>query len=138
MEGLSASAMFLLLLGFMSMARAGEEPKALMCSPLAPWLLANSGTTSNLHDVFFANGVFVAVGTSQNVTCSPADLLWTNAPVYGLGGPYSGAWNGVAYGHGLFLGVGFRPVGVLRRYEGDLDGSWHDGLLMDLLADELT
>lgn len=34
--------------------------------------------------------------------------------------------------------VGFRPVGVMRRYEGDLDGTWHDGLLMDLLADELT
>jgi aminoglycoside 6'-N-acetyltransferase len=34
--------------------------------------------------------------------------------------------------------VGFRPVGVMRRYEGDLDGSWHDGLLMDLLAGELT
>ena len=34
--------------------------------------------------------------------------------------------------------VGFRPVGVMRRYEGDLDGSWHDGLLMDLLANELT
>jgi aminoglycoside 6'-N-acetyltransferase len=34
--------------------------------------------------------------------------------------------------------VGFRPVGIMRRYEGDLDGSWHDGLLMDLLADELT
>jgi aminoglycoside 6'-N-acetyltransferase len=33
--------------------------------------------------------------------------------------------------------VGFRPVGVMRRYEGALDGSWHDGLLMDLLADEL-
>ncbi|HUQ79398.1 MAG TPA: GNAT family protein [Patescibacteria group bacterium] len=33
--------------------------------------------------------------------------------------------------------VGFRPVGVMRRYEGDLDGTWHDGLLMDLLADEL-
>jgi aminoglycoside 6'-N-acetyltransferase len=33
--------------------------------------------------------------------------------------------------------VGFRPVGVLRRYERDADGSWHDGLLMDLLADEL-
>jgi aminoglycoside 6'-N-acetyltransferase len=33
--------------------------------------------------------------------------------------------------------VGFRPVGRMRRYEGDLDGSWHDGLLMDLLADEL-
>ena len=34
--------------------------------------------------------------------------------------------------------VGFRPVGVMRRYEIGLDGSWHDGLLMDLLADELV
>jgi aminoglycoside 6'-N-acetyltransferase len=32
--------------------------------------------------------------------------------------------------------VGFRPVGVMRRYERGPDGSWHDGLLMDLLADE--
>lgn len=34
--------------------------------------------------------------------------------------------------------VGFRPVGVMRQYERGLDGSWHDCLLMDLLADELT
>ena len=34
--------------------------------------------------------------------------------------------------------VGFRPVGAMRNYERALDGSWHDGLLMDLLADELT
>ena len=33
--------------------------------------------------------------------------------------------------------VGFRPVGVMRRYERGADGSWHDGLLMDLLAEEL-
>ena len=33
--------------------------------------------------------------------------------------------------------VGFRPVGVMRSYERSRDGSWHDGLLMDLLADEL-
>lgn len=34
--------------------------------------------------------------------------------------------------------VGFRPVGIMRRYEHDVDGDgWHDGLLMDLLADEL-
>jgi aminoglycoside 6'-N-acetyltransferase len=33
--------------------------------------------------------------------------------------------------------VGFRPVGVMRSYERWRDGSWHDGLLMDLLADEL-
>jgi aminoglycoside 6'-N-acetyltransferase len=34
--------------------------------------------------------------------------------------------------------VGFKPVGVMRRYERGDDGAWHDGLLMDLLADELT
>jgi len=33
--------------------------------------------------------------------------------------------------------VGFRPVGVMRNYERGVDGTWHDGLLMDLLADEL-
>jgi aminoglycoside 6'-N-acetyltransferase len=33
--------------------------------------------------------------------------------------------------------VGFRPVGVMRNYERAADGSWHDGLLMDLLAGEL-
>jgi aminoglycoside 6'-N-acetyltransferase len=34
--------------------------------------------------------------------------------------------------------VGFRPVGIMRRYERSADGTWHDGLLMDLLAEELT
>ena len=34
--------------------------------------------------------------------------------------------------------VGFRPVGTLRAYERWRDDTWHDGLLMDLLADELT
>ena len=34
--------------------------------------------------------------------------------------------------------LGFRPVGVLRDYELGPDGTWHDGLLMDLLAGELT
>ena len=33
--------------------------------------------------------------------------------------------------------VGFRPVGVMRSYERGNDGTWHDALLMDLLADEL-
>ena len=33
--------------------------------------------------------------------------------------------------------VGFRRVGVMRQYERGVDGSWHDGLLMDMLADEL-
>jgi aminoglycoside 6'-N-acetyltransferase len=34
--------------------------------------------------------------------------------------------------------VGFRSVGVMRAYERGPDGTWHDGLLMDLLAQELT
>jgi aminoglycoside 6'-N-acetyltransferase len=34
--------------------------------------------------------------------------------------------------------VGFRPVGVLRQYERGLDGTWHDGLLMEMLAAELS
>jgi aminoglycoside 6'-N-acetyltransferase len=33
--------------------------------------------------------------------------------------------------------VGFRPVGVMRQYERGPDGTWHDGLLMELLRDEL-
>ena len=33
--------------------------------------------------------------------------------------------------------VGFRPVGVMRRYQRTGD-DWEDGLLMDLLAEELT
>jgi aminoglycoside 6'-N-acetyltransferase len=34
--------------------------------------------------------------------------------------------------------VGFRPVGVLRRYDRGRDGVLRDGLLMDLLAEELV
>jgi aminoglycoside 6'-N-acetyltransferase len=33
--------------------------------------------------------------------------------------------------------VGFRPVGLMRSYERGPDGTWHDGLLMELLAGEL-
>ena len=37
-----------------------------------------------------------------------------------------------------YASLGFKPVGVMRRYERGPDGTWHDGLLMDLLADELS
>jgi aminoglycoside 6'-N-acetyltransferase len=33
--------------------------------------------------------------------------------------------------------VGFKRVGVLRRYERSSDGLWRDGVLFDLLAEEL-
>ena len=34
--------------------------------------------------------------------------------------------------------VGSRPVGIMRRYERDADGiGWHDGLLMELLDEDL-
>jgi aminoglycoside 6'-N-acetyltransferase len=32
-----------------------------------------------------------------------------------------------------YAGVGFQPVGVLRRYERQADGTWADGLFMELL-----
>jgi aminoglycoside 6'-N-acetyltransferase len=34
--------------------------------------------------------------------------------------------------------VGFKPVGIMRQCERGKDGTWHDGLLMDLLADEFV
>jgi aminoglycoside 6'-N-acetyltransferase len=34
--------------------------------------------------------------------------------------------------------AGFRPVGIMREYERGAGGVWHDGLLMDLLASDLT
>jgi aminoglycoside 6'-N-acetyltransferase len=33
--------------------------------------------------------------------------------------------------------VGFRPVGVMRSYERGPDGTFHDGLLMEMLSGEL-
>ncbi len=34
--------------------------------------------------------------------------------------------------------AGFRPVGIMRSYERDVGGAgWHDGLLMELLADDV-
>jgi aminoglycoside 6'-N-acetyltransferase len=35
-----------------------------------------------------------------------------------------------------YAGVGFRPVGVMRAYERRADGSWSDGLLMDMLRSD--
>jgi aminoglycoside 6'-N-acetyltransferase len=35
--------------------------------------------------------------------------------------------------------AGFRAVGTMRQYERDADGDgWHDGVLMELLADDLS
>lgn len=34
--------------------------------------------------------------------------------------------------------VGFRRVGVMRRYERGADGTFHDGMLLDLLPEDLT
>lgn len=33
-----------------------------------------------------------------------------------------------------YSSVGFEPIGVLRAYERQADGTWGDGLLMDMLA----
>ncbi len=38
----------------------------------------------------------------------------------------------------VYSKLGFRPVGIQRRYERGPDGTFHDGLFMDLLAEELS
>ena len=38
----------------------------------------------------------------------------------------------------VYENLGFRPVGVLRRYERVGDGVWRDALLMELLASEFV
>ena len=38
----------------------------------------------------------------------------------------------------VYAKVGFRPVGLMRNYERAQDGTWRDGLLMDLLKGELA
>jgi aminoglycoside 6'-N-acetyltransferase len=36
-----------------------------------------------------------------------------------------------------YRAVGFKPVGVMRRYDRNPDGEWEDALLLDLLDEEL-
>ena len=36
-----------------------------------------------------------------------------------------------------YVALGFRPIGIQRQYERGPDGTFHDGLLLDLLRDEL-
>jgi aminoglycoside 6'-N-acetyltransferase len=43
-----------------------------------------------------------------------------------------------AHAIAVYTKLGFRPVGRMRRYQRMTDGRWLDGLLMDLLADELV
>lgn len=38
----------------------------------------------------------------------------------------------------VYAALGFKPVGVLRRYERVTDDDWRDALLMDLIADEFV
>jgi aminoglycoside 6'-N-acetyltransferase len=39
---------------------------------------------------------------------------------------------------GCYQKVGFRPVGIMRQYERGTDGVWHDGVLMELLAEDFA
>jgi aminoglycoside 6'-N-acetyltransferase len=38
----------------------------------------------------------------------------------------------------VYEGLGFRRVGVMRRYERGANGEWRDGLLMELLGEEFV
>jgi aminoglycoside 6'-N-acetyltransferase len=38
----------------------------------------------------------------------------------------------------VYASIGFKRIGIMRRYQRDVDGKWRDGLLMDMLPEELT
>lgn len=86
-------------------------------------------------------GIDIAVATSWHGTGVAVDALRTLARhlVVGLGhhhltiDPAAANTRAIA----CYAKVGFRPVGLLRQNERGLDGTFHDSLLMDLVADEL-
>ena len=73
--------------------------------------------TPSRRDVMVSAGMAAALGMTSRLVIDPA------------------ADNAAAIAS--YSKVGFRPVGIMRRYERGSDGSWHDGLLMDLIAEEL-
>jgi len=93
------------------------------------------------HD-YRSAGIDISVAPEWHGTGVALDALRTLARhLIDVGGHHSltidpNAANGRAIA--AYTKLGFQPVGVLRQYERARDGTWHDGLLMDLLADELT
>lgn len=83
----------------------------------------------------------IALGTAWHGTGVAVDAIRTVARhlVDDLGHHHLTIDPAAANGRAIacYAKVGFRPVGVLRRNERGPDGTFHDTLLMDLVAEEL-
>jgi hypothetical protein len=64
--------------------------------------VGNSGTSNELQDIAYGNGLFVAVGYNGTVLTSPDGITWTSR-TSGI----TGGLTGVAFGNGMFVAVGF-------------------------------
>ena len=76
-------------------------PFSLVAGPLDTWNARISGTTNTLFAVSYANGNFVAVGSSGTILSSTDGVAWTPRS--------SGTTNflaGVAYGNGTWVASG--------------------------------
>ena len=135
-------------------ARWGETPEA------DDWPYDEAGITP--FTVFLGDtiGGFIQYGEEETPSYRHASIdIFLDPAVHGQGVGRDAIWTLASFliherGHHrividpavdnlaairCYAAVGFRPVGVMRRYERDADGSgWHDGLLMDLLAEELS
>src|SRR5208282_1961728 len=104
-----------ILLCMMSLAGCGEGETVPKISGVAAgtiltyngssWASPASGTTNQLNNVTFGNGLFVAVGSSGTILTSPDGSTWTSQ---NSGTPLD--LYCVTFGNGLFVAVGYMGI----------------------------
>ena len=73
---------------------------------LDAWNSRNSGTSTDLTGITYANNLFVAVGYSGTILISSDGITWTSR-TSGIGNYY--LW-GITYGNNLFVAVGLSGI----------------------------
>ncbi len=76
-------------------------PGTAEAGPLDEWQAMHSGTTSDLYNVTYGGGRFVAVGASGSILTSSNGSSWSFA-----GSPTTSLLYGVTYGNGVFVASG--------------------------------
>jgi hypothetical protein len=66
------------------------------------WTAGSSTGKTNLKSITYGNGVYVAVGGTNEVVSSTTGSLWTNRTIPTLG---AGSYVSVAYGNGQFVAI---------------------------------
>ncbi len=100
------------------------------------WLLVNEETDPDYRHVAFD----ISLATAFQGEGYGPEALRTAIRHFAAAGHHRFTIDPAAHNeHAIsaYRSLGFKPVGLMRQYERGLAGTWHDGLLMDLLADEL-